>query len=279
MSKKATQNWYCTCPGHLRSDTDSDDMGAARSTTAVGAKSKWWPTGSVLKVGFQGGSLSQQNAVKTYAAKWSESANLTFSYPATGPYDIRITFNAGGGAWSYVGTDCRMVGQNSQTMNLGWIGVDVIQHEFGHALGLLHEQQFPGGVCYNEANVIQDLSGPPNNWSVQQIRFNVLDAHLLENVITGSYDQSSIMHYAIPARWTCNGVAIPGGKVISPQDMAFIAQRYPGVTVPPITTGKTLTPTEIADLKNSASAAVAAVNAAQVAVNANQAKIKQILGQ
>ena len=278
MSAKTSKNWYCTCPGHIE-DMDPA-VRASRGLTAVGAKNKWWPTGSVLKVGFMGGSQSAQTAVKTNCVKWSESANLQFTFPSTGPYDIRIMFQSGGGAWSYVGVDCKLLSQNSPTMNLGWQTPDVIWHEFGHTIGLLHEQQNPeGGICFDEAAVIAALSGPPNNWSLAQIRFNVLDKEQPANVITSPWDPLSIMHYSIPAAWTCNKVAIPGGKVISAADKAFIAARYPGVIIPPDPVNITLTPTQAQELRHGALNVQQATNTANEAAKAHRAKIQAYLGQ
>ena len=256
---KITPNWYCsTIHG-------PDD----RTQRAVGGKTKFWPTGTVLKIGFLGGTAAQITAVKSYAAEWTgpSAANLTFSYPTTGPYDIRVAFNSSGGAWSYVGTDARVItSQTSPTINLGWIGPDVVKHEFGHAIGLYHEHQNPnGGICWNEANVIASLSGPPNNWSVAQIRFNVLDKLDASTVLTTPWDRTSIMHYNIPSNWTCNNVAIPGGAVISQTDKDFIKARYPGGTTPPVTS-VTLTAAQVDNI-------IALLNARKIESDTNAARI------
>lgn len=81
-------------------------------------------------------------------------ANITFSMvDANG--DIRITFNPDLGSWSYVGLGCKSskIKATDPTMNLGWIddksaNLDpnekgTILHEFGHALGMMHEHQSP----------------------------------------------------------------------------------------------------------------------------------------
>ncbi len=219
--------WYCTPIAPMVEDR------------AVGMAGKFWPKGSTIKIGFMGGTASQIAAVKASYARWKESANLNFEYPATAPYNIRVAF-APGSAWSYIGTDCNNVSAQYPTLNFGFGGSSTIDHEAGHSLGCLHEQQLAGGVCYNEANVIADLSGPPNSWNLATIRFNVLDYHNPANIITNGYDQKSIMHYAIPARWTCNGIAINGGTEISVADRAFIAARYP-YTQPPNPTTITIT--------------------------------------
>lgn len=221
-----TPNWYCAT-------IEQPEKPGKKVQRAVGAKGKFWPTGSVLKIGFIGGTASQIAAVKQYAPEWTQHANLKFEFPAAGPYDLRVAFNSGGGAWSYVGTDAKRIAQSSPTINLGWIGRDVICHEFGHAIGLFHEHQNPsGGICWNESNVIRDLSGPPNNWTESMIRFNVLNKFNPNDVLTTAWDKLSIMHYSIPASWVCNGVAIPGGTVISPTDAAFVKTVYPGAQPP-----------------------------------------------
>lgn len=61
---------------------------------------------------------------------------------------IRITFDPSAGNWSALGSLAQNVATAQATMNLGWIfdSVDehpfekgVMLHEFGHALGLVHE--------------------------------------------------------------------------------------------------------------------------------------------
>ena len=186
-----------------------------------------------MKVGFIKATPDQIAAVKKYAPEWSQYANVKFDFDAAPPYDLRVAFDEDNGAWSYVGTDAKHIPQSKPTINLGWLGRDVICHEFGHALGLYHEHQNPtGGICWNRANVIKDLSGPPNNWTVRMIQSNVLNKINPNDVLTTPWDKFSIMHYPIPASWTCNNTAIPGGVVISPTDILFIKSIYPGATPP-----------------------------------------------
>lgn len=221
--------WHCSTIADQPEYMDS--TGQFR---AVAYKTKFWPVGYEFKVGFVGGNAAQIALVKSACAEWSSKCNLKFTFPATGPFDLRVGFASGGGAWSYVGTDNKFI-TSGPTMNLGWYAKDTYLHEFGHAIGLLHEHQNPSQpIKWNEPNVIRDLSGPPNNWTLDMIKFNVLNPYPLPNVITTALDKRSIMMYPIPASWTLDGFTSPGGLEISQVDATFVAQQYP-FTQPPAT--------------------------------------------
>jgi len=261
------EDWHCTPIAPIET-----------TERAVGMRGKFHQIGATLKIGFIGGTTVQRDAVKAAYARWAQSANLKFEYPASGNTNIRVSFSPGS-AWSYVGIDCNSIPQQYATLNFGFGGTATIDHEAGHSLALLHEQQLAGGVCWNEANVIADLSGPPNNWNLATIRFNVLDYHNPANVITTGYDKTSIMHYSIPARWTCNNVAIPGGTAISAADRAFVALQYPGVIPPPPPpSGATLTPAQRNEIVRLLNKSKGATDAAKVASDSANVLVKKIIG-
>lgn len=245
---------------------------------AMGAKGRFWPVGKVLRIAFMDGTAAQIEKVKKEAPEWIQYANLDFAWVGkTEPSDVRISFS-NNGAWSYVGTDNSGAGKTSVTMNLGWQDPQVIKHEFGHLLGLLHEHQNPsGGICFNEPVVIQDLSGSPNYWTVPQIRFNVLDKADPSTVLTSPWDKTSIMHYNIIARWTCNNTAIPGGMTISQADKDFIAIRYPGRVVPP-NTSVTLTSSQVDDLVKMLDARLSEIDTTAARTRRSNSTIKKMVG-
>ena len=144
--------------------------------------------------------------------------------------DIRIAFDPDDGAWSYVGTDNRGIPLDQPTMNLGFMDGGTTAHEFGHAIGLAHEHQNPaGGMQWNEAAVIRDLSGPPNSWNEAQIRHNVLNKYRADQLNGTSFDPDSIMLYAFPGSWVQSGQGTHANEVLSAMDKAFIAsaRAYP----------------------------------------------------
>jgi hypothetical protein len=193
---------------------------------------KLWTNGSTLRVRFLEGTAEQQQLAMQQARWWTEQANLRFVVSDAGDAEIRVAFDAGDGAWSYIGTDCRSIPTDQPTMNLGFQDGGTSGHEFGHAIGLGHEHQNPaGGLQWNEAEVIRDLSGPPNNWTVEQIRHNVLRRYSQDEIRGTQFDPESIMLYAFPSRWTINGVGTHANEILSSNDKSFIAGMYPRDTV------------------------------------------------
>jgi serralysin len=113
-----------------------------------------------------------QERVKNVALVWTTIANIKFDFVQEGNADIRIAFQEGRGSWSYLGTVARQIDETEPTMNYRWLTDDstddavrrVVLHEFGHALGLIHEHQNPNrAIQWNRDAVINDLQGPPNN--------------------------------------------------------------------------------------------------------------------
>jgi hypothetical protein len=198
-----------------------------------------WTQDDLIRVRFLGGDPSLCRRIQLVAERWIAPgmANLSFNWVDSGDAEIRIAFIQGEGSWSYLGTMCQNVpAQNNPTMNFGWLTPDsddvevrrVVLHEFGHALGLIHEHQNPdGGIEWNEPAVINDLKGPPSFWDDATIRRNVLDHYSKDKIRATPADRHSIMMYPIPKSWTLNEFSSDLNSDLSERDIAFIQQVYP----------------------------------------------------
>ena len=196
-----------------------------------------WNTGDKIHVRFMEGDDSLKQRVQEVAERWTgpDMAHLEFVWDDADDAEIRIAFQQGDGSWSYLGTFCKQIPSDEPTMNYGWLTPDsdddelqrVVLHEFGHALGLIHEHQNPqGGVDWNEPAVIADLSGPPNNWDEGEIRNNVLNHYDPSEVDATDVDPNSIMMYPIPAAWTNDGFSADLNGDLSETDVEFIRREY-----------------------------------------------------
>jgi hypothetical protein len=198
---------------------------------------KMWADGRLLKIYFLDGSKIQRQRVTEHASKWLKYANVKFDFAATrAASDIRISFQADPGSWSYIGTDNLGIPKNEPTMNFGWLKDDtddteynrVVVHEFGHALGCIHEHQNPkGGIKWNEAAVYQYFAGPPNNWSKEETYSNVIQKYSIDQLNASTFDGKSIMLYSFPGALIVGGKGTPSNTQLSRRDKIFIKKMYP----------------------------------------------------
>ena len=205
-------------------------------TRAIAPKNRQWVNGSTIRVRFLEGTSEQRAQVQAIAPEWTKHANLKLVFTNDSAAEIRVSFDPGDGAWSYVGIDNLSIPRDQPTLNLGWVDRAVILHELGHMVGLAHEHQNPaGGIQWNEAAVIADLAGPPNYWDEATTRHNVLRKYEVDQVVGTSFDPKSIMLYRFPGSWTRN---MPQGTQengeLSPMDIEFICgpKMYPGAPRP-----------------------------------------------
>lgn len=228
-------------------------MGAAASNLPPALAlltGKKWINGRRLKVRFLDGNAGLQERVVAEAQKWSQYANVTFDFGNHADAEIRIAFQLGAGSWSALGTDALVSAwfpSNEPTMNYGWLTPnssdetirEVVLHEFGHALACIHEHQHPeAGIPWNRQAVIDELSGPPNSWSLETIEFNVFQRYTASQSQFSRFDPLSIMGYYVPQRWTLNGFEMIPGSLLSQTDIEFISKAYPkGQTIIPLTVG------------------------------------------
>lgn len=209
---------------------------------------KWTP-GTVLTVGFIGGTQWQWDEVKKYAPIWSKYANVTFNFKgnSTGTEDVRVKFDPKKGSYSYIGLDAKNRLPSEETMNLGWIEntktaeqlKGVILHEFGHTLGLLHEHMNPmSNIKWNKP-VVYAYYLQYDGWDKDMVDKQVFQRYSV-SMTNKAYDPKSIMHYPIPKDFTMDGYSVAENDDLSQGDIKLVEELYPFNKVLPITNTTTV---------------------------------------
>lgn len=150
--------------------------------------------------------------------------------------DVRISFVPDDGAWSLIGTDILVTDKKDATMNLGWFDVGTTLHEFGHTFGMIHEHQNPSGnpIQWNEQKVYtwaQDTQG----WDQKTTYTNIIEKYDANTINGSKFDPQSIMLYFFPASLTTNNEGTHENLRLSPEDVIYLNQQYPGSTEDPAT--------------------------------------------
>jgi len=216
---------------------------AGMGQRAVGEK--LWQPGQTITIRFMDGDEDLRAFMTEYAQEWLEYANLKFLW-LDGNYEsmIRVSF-AGSSSWSYIGTDCLMVQRDYPTMNIDTVRMRasmqgnerdaryLVLHEFGHMLGLQHEQHNPKAEIPWDLDEMYRFHEGELGWS----RAEVERTYLLQWPITTphtEYDPTSIMHYPIDRRFTTGKYFIDVNQELSELDKEFMRQAYPQTALPEI---------------------------------------------
>ena len=207
----------------------------------VGETAKMWNVGQTLRVKMMGGTALVRSKVRQYAEEWTRHANIHFDFvDPSQPAEIKIAFDSGG-SWSTVGRDALWIPFDFATMNFGWLADDtaesefsrVILHEFGHALGLIHEHQSPvAGIQWDREKVYAHFL-ETQGWDRGMVDAQVFAKYSVQSTNFSQFDPDSIMEYWIPASVTLDGHAVPGGTYLSAIDKEYIRRWYPRRQLPP----------------------------------------------
>jgi hypothetical protein len=201
---------------------------------------KKWGSGAVVNCRFLDGTTKMRKKVEAIAHQWEQYGSFTFRFGTLSTAEIRISFYADAGSWSAVGRDAlnrTYFPLHQPTMNYGWLrdGTSdteysrVVLHEFGHALGCIHEHQSPKfSRAWNKSAVMKYFQGPPNFWSPADIQHNVLDKYSPQGISATDFDKSSIMLYAFDGKLFSDGKGPTNDNTkLSAKDIAMIRSMYP----------------------------------------------------
>ncbi|MEO6525027.1 MAG: M12 family metallopeptidase [Gemmatimonadaceae bacterium] len=211
-------------------------MGGAMGSRAAFERLKLWENGRKLRVRFLDGDADVKTKVAAIAKEWEAVANLKLDFIASGAAEIRVSFKEKGFSWSTVGTDALTVGSTKPTMNYGWLEPNtsireyerVVRHEFGHAIGMIHEHQNPaaqGEIPWDKPKVYAYYA--QQGWDKDDVDSNIFEVYTEDSTNHTSFDSTSIMEYAIPDSLTIGSYSIGWNTSLSQTDIEFTRRQYP----------------------------------------------------
>lgn len=228
-ARKSENIYVCTADFYEGNDFPSNQKAAI-------LKTKKWEDESIITIKFLNGSPSLEDKVMKYVLEWGKLINLEFRKNPRGNADIKVAFKWNGDktSWSYHGIDSKTILQDQPSMNFGWLDEStseeefrrVVLHEFGHALGLVHEHLHPiNNIQWNKDVVYAYYA--QQGWNKATVDRNIFNKFTTTQTNYSTYDKYSIMHYDIPSSHTLNNYSVGINNVLSQKDIEFISQQYP----------------------------------------------------
>ncbi|KAK6349402.1 hypothetical protein TWF696_005688 [Orbilia brochopaga] len=211
-----------------------------------------WPNGSVITCSFiKAPSLKKgqtelqltpriRRLIRHYAHEWERYANIKLRFVDDESFsaDVRISLISGAGSYSYIGTVCQKDNLRSHnTMNFGWFTDSLplrsfertVTHEFGHAIGCVHEQFSPSlKITWIKPKVYKAYKDS-DGWEETDVNLNFnnfVSVDIKTHEYT-SWDKRSIMHYPIKKEWNEEKIEVGWNYVMSDVDKKFIGEKYP----------------------------------------------------
>ena len=179
----------------------TENRGETSKGHAVFKNNNNWVTGQTIRIRFVGGSVELQNKIKEYASEWTSAANLNFVYVGTNDEsDAAIFFQTGS---NYTFGKSINFGQLSNPNATDEIIRGITLHEFGHLLGLQHENQSPAANIQWNKPVVYDYYQNVIGWNRDLVDSQIFNALPTTSYNTYTpYDDSSVMTYSFPASFT-----------------------------------------------------------------------------
>jgi hypothetical protein len=240
--------------------SDGSVLGVSQQPLA-GSPAKMWSPGQKLRVRITGDGATDKvkKKIKEYANEWTNHANISFDFvDESKPAEIRIKVAAydenakdtegkpipPGPSNSRVGREALLdesykvidlEKNNSISMNFGWFNDRTSDaefrrttlHEFGHALGLIHEHQSPAAEIKWDKEKVYKHFKDTDNWDKAQVDSSIFEVAKKDSTSYSAFDRLSIMAYYIPKGLLTEGDGIPSNGTLSATDIDYIGHWYP----------------------------------------------------
>jgi hypothetical protein len=197
-------------------------------------RSAVWGPNSDLRIRFLDGDAVTKTFVMKVASEWLDGLNLRFTESSDADAEIRVTFD-GRGVWSAVGKYALGAAQGSPTMGLGGLiqTTDVnlrrayVLHEFGHALGAVHEHQRPEAKLTWIPKIVYAHYLKLYGWSSSQVDAEViLPLDLTDPFGSPDFDRMSVMMYPILKEFTTQQFEQTWNSRLTNWDRSVMASLY-----------------------------------------------------
>lgn len=217
-------------PPLMMCSADEPQFGGIR-THAAGLFDCKWRDRTSLTVTFLGGDPIVRAKVQAITQEWSPYTGIALNFVSSPDADIRIAFDLNAGTWSKLGPCNRVPGE--PTMNYSWLYPNTsdveyrraVLHEFGHAIGLVHEHQSPAAnIPWDIPKVYEWCSRQNPPWDKAKCDHNMFNRRVETNYT--EFDRNSIMLYAIDNSLTIGDFETPWNTELSFLDKTFTRTWY-----------------------------------------------------
>jgi hypothetical protein len=222
---------YCTTPDTIFKSADS----GGRAAWLAG---RVWNPGDTVTVAFLNSVGNYPDLVMKHVKDWEAIANIKFQFVNDSGAAIRISFTSAlNQFYAFVGKDMltnhypdgHNMSLGFQT-NLNYGDREIrrlILHEFGHALGLIHEHQRPdAGSFFQDPQVVYSFYAQTQGWDQKKVNDNILNVYSQKSIGNSTvFDNDSIMLYSFPPEITTRPTKV--NYDISTLDRTLVGQLYP----------------------------------------------------
>lgn len=194
-----------------------------------------WEQNKKLQVYFMEGSEELINKTLEFANIWNEHCNVSFVRTKNRDKShLRVAYK-NTGCWSYIGNVALQINKSEPTINLEISNLPsnepefkrIVLHEFGHALGLIHEHQSPPAEMKWKKSYVYRYFYFRYGWNKQLVDTNLFDEYENYNKLYSTLDKKSVMAYYLPKEFTENEMEFPLNYNLSKMDIDYIGKLYP----------------------------------------------------